>query len=209
MKLYNYWRSSASYRVRLALHSKGLDFEYVPVHLLRDGGEQHQPAYRERNPLRQVPLLVLEDGKEIAQSMAILEYLEEVHPEPPLLPEDPVERAKARQIAEMINAGIQPLHNLSVTQHLQSLGVDGKEWTVHWIARGLEAVEAVVRRSAGTYCVGDRPSFADVCLIPQLYSARRFGVDVEVYPTLLRVEAACQELLAFQAAAPDKQPDAA
>ena len=206
MKLHAYWRSSASWRARIGFAWKGLPYEYVPVHLLR--GEQVADSYKALNPMGQVPLLVLDDGRTIAQSLAILEYLEETHPEPALLPKDPVDRAHARQVAEMINAGIQPLQNVGVQKHVASLGADEKAWAVHWISKGLSALEAVTARTSGRYCVKDAVSIADVCLVPQLYAARRFAVDMSAYPTLLRIEAACAELPAFQAAHADRQPDA-
>lgn len=208
MKLYGYWRSSASWRVRIALNLKGLGYEYVPVHLVRDGGEQHGADHQARNPMRQVPVLEVEGGRLISQSLAILEYLEEVHPEPALLPADPLLRAKVRQLAETMNSGIQPLHNLAVLQHVQSLGMDSKAWGAHWVNRGLQALEAVVAESAGRFCVGDQPTFADACLVPQLYAARRFDADLSLAPTLLRVEEACAALEAFQKAHADNQPDA-
>ncbi|HEY0840295.1 MAG TPA: maleylacetoacetate isomerase [Vulgatibacter sp.] len=206
MKLHGYWRSSASWRARIALAWKGMPYEYVPVHLLR--GEQVAEGYRAKNPMGQVPLLVLDDGRHIAQSMAILEYLEEVHPEPALLPKDPVDRAHARQLAEMINSGIQPLQNIGVQRHVASLGADEKAWTIHWITKGLAALEAVTRHTSGRYCVKDSVSFADVCLVPQLYGARRFSLDMSAYPTLLRIEEACAALPAFKSAHADNQPDA-
>jgi maleylpyruvate isomerase len=211
VKLYGYWRSSASWRVRIGLELKGLSYDYVPVHLVEGGGQQHAEAHRRRNPLRQVPVLELEsEGTThlLGQSMAILEYLEETYPTPPLLPRDPFARARVRQIAESINSGIQPLQNLAVLQHVKSIGADDKAWAVHWIGRGMEAVEALVRASAGTFCVGDQPTFADACLVPQLYAMRRFGLEEEKFPTLLRIEQACAELPAFQRAHASAQPDA-
>ena len=211
MKFYGYWRSSASWRVRIALQLKGLSYDYVPVHLLEGGGQQHGDAHRSRNPMRQVPVLEVEAGGAthlLGQSMAILEYLEETYPTPPLLPRDPFARAKARQIAEAINSGIQPLQNLSVLQHLKSLGADDQAWGRHWVGRGLEAVETLVRGSAGTFCVGDEPTFADCCLVPQLYAARRFALEIERFPTLLRIEQTCAALPAFQRAHASAQPDA-
>lgn len=207
--LYGYWRSSCSWRVRIALAHKGLDVRHEAVHLVRDGGAQHRAAHRERNAARQVPVLEV-DGAPIAQSMAILEYLEERWPEPPLLPADPLDRARARQLAELINSGIQPLQNLAVLQHVEvEHGAEArKAWGAYWIARGLAALEAQAERTAGRYCVGGTVSFADLCLVPQLYNARRFGLALHAYPTLLRVEAACNELPAFMAAHPDVQPDA-
>lgn len=208
MRLYNYWRSSASWRVRIALAHKGLPYEYVPIHLVREGGAQHQEAYRSQNPMRQVPLLVLDDGRSLAQSVAILEYLEEVHPTPPLLPEDPFLRGKVRQLVEIVNSGIQPLQNLAVSQRLRELGVDVDAWIREWIERGLDALEREVSRTAGRFCVGDAPSLADVLLVPQMYSSRRFGVEPSVYTNLHRIEKTCMELPAFQAAHPSAQPDA-
>lgn len=208
MKLHGYWRSSASWRVRLALEWKGLAYENLPVHLVQDGGQQHTEAYRAKNPMRQVPLLELDQGRALTQSLAILEYLEEVHPVPALLPEDPFLRAKVRQIAEIVNAGIQPLQNLGTLQRVQALGGDSKDWAREWIERGLAAVEQELSRYAGAFCVGDQLTFADLCLIPQLYGARRFEVDLAPYPHATRIEAACAELPAFRRAHPESQPDA-
>lgn len=211
MRLYNYWRSSASWRVRIALELKGLSYEYVPVHLVRGGGEQHQADHRARNPMRQVPVLEVEEGGKVqllTQSLAILEYLEERYPEPPLLPADPIGRARVRALAEVMNSGIQPLHNLSVIQYVKEQGGDEKAFAAHWVRRGLEALEAMVQPWAGRFCHGDAPTFADVCLVPQLYAARRFGVEVDRYPTLQRIEAACAELPAFRRAHAEAQPDA-
>lgn len=208
MKLYSYWRSSCSWRVRIALNLKGLSYEYEAVHLVRGGGEQHAEAYRRLNPLRQVPTLVTGDGTAITQSLAILEYLEETHPAPPLLPEGALARARVRQLAEVVNAGIQPVQNASVLKQLEAMGQDKQAWAASFIARGLAALEAMARETAGAYLVGDAVSFADCCLVPQLYNARRWGVELTPYPTLTRVEATCQELEAFEAAHPDRQPDA-
>jgi maleylpyruvate isomerase len=213
LRLYGYWRSSCSWRVRIALNLKGLPYEYVPVHLLQDGGQQHSEAHRARNPMRTVPVLELPDasGKPqyLSQSLAILEYLEECHPTPALLPQDPLARARVRMLAEMVNSGIQPLQNLSVMQHVKGqLAQDDKAWSAHWITRGLTALQQSVQESAGRYCVGDSVSFADVCLIPQLYASRRFGVDPAAFPVLSRIEAECEKLPAFQAAHASRQPDA-
>ncbi|MBZ4419363.1 maleylacetoacetate isomerase [Myxococcus sp. RHSTA-1-4] len=214
LRLHNYWRSSASWRVRLGLHLKGLKFEYVPVHLLQDGGQQNTEAYRALNPMRTVPTLewTEDDGtaRRLSQSLPILEYLEARFPSPAFLPKDLYLQAKTRMLAEMVNSGIQPLQNLAVLQRIKGeLKADDKAWGAHWNVRGLEALEAAVKPLAGRYCVGDEVSLADICLVPQLYGARRFAVDLTPYPTLLRIEAACNELPAFQAAHPDRQPDAA
>ena len=209
MKLYNYWRSSASWRVRIALHYKGVPFEYVPVQIVER--EQNQPEYGKKNPMQQVPTLECEeDGRlvHLAQSLAILEYLEERYPTPPLLPAGRVARARARQLAECVNAGIQPFQNLPVLGFIKDdLGGDSAAFARRWNTRGLEALE-VLAQGAGRFLVGDAPSIADVCLIPQLYSARRFGVELQAFPTLVRIEKACEELTAFASAHPDRQPDA-
>jgi maleylpyruvate isomerase len=212
MRLYNYWRSSCSWRVRIALRLKGLDFEYVPVHLVKDGGAQHSEAYRALNPLRTVPTLEFtHEGRvhHLSQSLAILEYLEERYPSPALLPADPLLRARVRMLSEVVNSGIQPLHNLAVTQRIKTeLRGDDTAWNAYWIDRGLAALQALAGETAGRYCVGDAVSFADICLVPQLYAARRFGVDLGPYALLTRVEAACAQSPAFQAAHADRQPDA-
>ncbi|HET6346539.1 MAG TPA: maleylacetoacetate isomerase, partial [Myxococcota bacterium] len=164
MRLYNYWRSSSSWRVRIALAHKGLAYEYVPVNLIRDGGEQHRESYVGLNPMGEVPTLTFEeDGQTVAlaQSMAILEYLEERHPDPPLLPREPVRRAKVRQLANMVNAGIQPLQNLAVLSYVEgALRGDKNAWAAHWIERGLVALEKEAHRTAGKAMVGDDVSFA-------------------------------------------------
>jgi maleylpyruvate isomerase len=212
MRLYGYWRSSSSWRVRIALHLKGIAFDYVPVHLLHEGGEHRRDDHRARNPMEQVPVLelVTPDGQRwhLAQSLAILEYLEEVKPDPPLLPRDPLQRARVRELAEIVNAGVQPFQNLAVQQHVKELGGDPAAWTRHYVGKGLAALEARARVTAGRYLVGDEVSFADACLVPQLYSARRFGVELTACPTLVRIDAALAELPAFQAAHADRQPDA-
>ena len=207
MKLFNYWRSSASWRVRIGLNLKGVAYEYVPVHLTRDGGEQNDVAYRELNPMAQVPALVLDDGAVLFQSIAILEWLEETWPEPPLLPSDPIERARARAIAEIVNSGIQPMQNLAVTHAVKSMGGDVDAWLRRFVGHGLEAIESAAATTRGRFLVGDHPSFADICLVPQLASARRFGVSVDGLDGLLAVEAACNDLAAFRDAHPDRQPD--
>jgi maleylpyruvate isomerase len=210
MRLYNYWRSSASWRARIALAYKGIPFEYRSVDLVREGGEQNSATYvAEINPLSQVPVLELEDGRRIAQSLAILEYLEERYPEPALLPSEPWLRARARQLAEMVNAGIQPFQNTPTTGYVQTrLRGDIPDWLRFFLDRGLRALERTARETAGTFLVGSHPTFADVCLVPQLYSARRFDIPLAPFPTLVRVEAACNALPAFTSAHPDRQPDA-
>jgi maleylpyruvate isomerase len=208
MIFYDYWRSSSAWRVRTALHFKGVPFERRVVNLIKDGGEQHAAEFQALNPSRQVPVLITDDGRAIAQSMAIVAYLEERFPAPPLLPADAWLRARARQLAEIVNSGTQPLQNLSLLDHVQQRGLDRNEWARHFIARGLAALEAAAQETAGAFLVGDAVSLADLYLVPQLYNARRWNVDVAPYPTLLRVEATCAALPAFVAAHPDAQSDA-
>jgi len=212
--LYTYWRSSAAYRVRIALELKGLAWDARPVHLVREGGEQHLDAYRALNPQQLVPTL-LHDGHTLTQSLAIVEYLDERFPQVPLLPADAAGRARVRALAQLVACDIHPINNLRVMQYLErnlQLPADARtQWTLHWIAEGLAAMEAMLAssRDTGTFCHGDRPGLADLCLLPQLYNAHRFGLDLTPYPTLLRIEAACQALDAFDRARPQNQPDAA
>ena len=208
--LHNYWRSSASYRVRIALAFKGLVYEYVPVNLLKH--VQFGDAYRAKNTMAQVPTLEIaeDDGSVLAltQSLPIIEYLDERWHSPSLLPADRVLRAKARALAEIINAGIQPLQNLSVLGQIKELGADDKKWACGHIEKGLAALDVAARQTAGMFLVGNEPTVADVCLVPQLYASRRFGVDLAAWPRMLEIEERCQQLDAFLAAAPDRQPDA-
>lgn len=213
MKLYSFFRSSAAYRVRIALNLKSLDYEYAPVHLRRGGGEQFADAYRRLNPQSLVPTLV-EGGHALAQSLAIIEYLEETHAEPPLLPRAAADRAYVRALAQIVACEIHPLNNTRVLGYLSSeLGVSDEartRWYQHWVALGLEAFETRVAHDArtGRFCFGDTPGIADCCLVPQLANARRFECDLSGYPALVRIERACNELPAFQQAAPGRQPDA-
>jgi maleylpyruvate isomerase len=214
LKLYTYWRSTSTWRVRIALAWKALPHEVVPVHLLDGGGQQHGDAFRALNASAQVPVLVIDergpDGapRQLSQSMAILEYLEERHPTPPLLPADVWLRARARQLAQICVSGIQPMHNLTTINRVKESGGDEGAWVRHFIARGLASLEQTAVETAATFLVGDAPTFADVCLVPQLYAARRYAVDVSPFPTLARVEGTCAALPAFQAAHADAQPDA-
>ncbi|MGB6104541.1 MAG: maleylacetoacetate isomerase [Pusillimonas sp.] len=212
MKLYSYFRSSAAYRVRIALNLKGLAYDTVPVHLLKEGGQQFSASYRALNPTALVPTLV--DGDlSVPQSMAILEYLDETYPEPPLLPGDAVGRARVRAIAQSIACDIHPLNNLRVLRYLKhDMKVseqDKDAWYRHWIDVGLPAIEAMLANNAATgrFCHGDLPTLADLCLVPQLFNARRFGCDESAIPTIVRIDAACAELDAFSQAAPERQPD--
>ncbi len=213
LKLYGYWRSSAAYRVRIALNLKGLDYEQVPVHLIRDGGEQHAPDYALTHPQKLVP--VLQHGeRKVRQSLAIMEYLEELWPDPPLLPLAARDRARVRALALLIACDIHPLNNLRVLQYLErewnAPQPERDEWVRHWIAEGFRAFEAMLVEdlSRGAFCEGESPGIADGCLIPQVYNARRFGVDLEPFPTIRRIEAECLALPAFDAARPERQPDA-
>ena len=208
MKLYSYWRSSASWRVRIGLALKRVRYEYIAVNLIRDGGEQHGEAYRALNPMAQVPTLELDDGRQLSQSLAILEYLEETIPEPSILPRDPYLKARARQLAELVNAGIQPLQNTHTIKQLKARGVDEQEWLRYFVGRGLDGLEASAQPTAGTFLVGDSVTLPDICLVPQLQHARRFALDVARWPLLQRVEAACMQLEPFQLAAAERQPDA-
>ncbi len=213
LRLYSYWRSSAAYRVRIGLNLKGLAYETVPVHLLHDGGQQHQPDYAALNPQRMVPTL-RHGVRPIRQSLAILEYLEEIWPSPPLLPTTARERARVRSLAQLVASDIHPLNNLRVLRYFEShwqvpqTGRD--EWIRHWIVEGFDALEALLRDddATGAYCHGQTPGLADCCLIPQVFNAHRFGVDMKVFPTIARIEAACLELPAFIEAQPQNQPDA-
>lgn len=212
LQLYNYWRSSASYRVRIALALKGLPYQYLPIHLLKEGGQQFSAAYRELNPQSRVPTLVA-NGKHLTQSMAIIEWLEETYPQPALLPSDALARARVRSLAQILVADVQPLQNVAVTRYLtEVLQLDKaavKAWMFEWMQRGMSAFEAGLHSVAtGNYCHGDTPTLADTCLVPQMYSARRFGLNLEQFPHMLRIEANCQALAAFQNAAPELQPDA-
>ena len=210
MKLFGYWRSSCSWRVRIGLELKGITYQQEAVHLLKDGGQQHQKAFLEMNPSAQVPVLVLDDGTTLSQSIAILEYLEEAHPEPPLLPGDPIARAEVRRMVEVVNSGIQPLQNLGVLQHLAKVAPEADKiaWAKHHVEKGLRSLELMAQSTAKTYLHGEAPGLADACLVPQLYNARRFELDLDTFPTLVRVDQACSKLESFERAHPNKQPDA-
>ena len=213
MELYTYFRSSAAYRVRIALNVKQLEADYRYVHLVRDGGEQHHPGFHKLNPQERVPVFV-DNGTPFTQSMAIVEYLEEIHPNPPLLPDDVADRAWVRSIANVVACDIHPINNLGVLQYLEKeFKADEaarRRWVQHWIGRGFKALEEILVRDprVKTYCYGDKVTAADVFLVPQVYNAKRFGVDMSAYPTLARISDACMKLDAFAKAAPDKQRDA-
>lgn len=209
MKLHGYFRSSAAYRVRIALNLKGLGAEHLPHHLRK--GEQCAPGYLAINPQGLVPALEDDAGAVLTQSVAIIEWLDETHPNPPLLPNDPLQRAKVRAFALAIACDTHPVQNLKVLARLRELGLPEEkvqDWAA-WVNReGLSACEMLISAEPGPFCFGDAPTLADLCLVPQLANARRFGVDVAVYPRLLKAEAAAKALAAFASAAPEKQPDA-
>ncbi|WP_206997317.1 maleylacetoacetate isomerase [Trinickia mobilis] len=213
MKLYSYFRSSASYRVRIALNLKNLPYDYVPIHLVRSGGEQLTPEYRKLSPDALVPTLV--DGNAvIQQSVAIIEYLEETHPNPPLLPRAPLDRAYVRALALQIACEIHPLNNLRVLKYLKhELKVDEapkSAWYRHWIESGFGTFEGRIANDArtGKFCFGDTPTLADLCLVPQVFNAQRFNVDTQRYPTIQRIYDHAMQFDAFASAAPGQQPDA-
>lgn len=214
IKLYTYFRSSAAYRVRIALNLKGLSFESIPVHLLRDGGAQHSADYVRLNATRLVPTLV--DGAlTTGQSLAIIEYLEESYGAPPLLPADPPGRARVRALSQSIACEIHPLNNLRVLQYLEhELKIDESaraKWYRHWVTLGFTALESMLEKSSetGAFCHGNSPTMADCCLIPQVANARRFNTALELFPYIRRIESACLALPEFEHVAPENQPDAA
>jgi len=213
IKLYGYWRSTAAYRVRLALNIKQIAYAQESVHLVKDGGEQHLPEFKSLNPQGLVPALV-DDGKVISQSLAILEYLEEKYPQQPLLPNGLVERAIVRQLCQIIACDLHPLNNLRVLNYLSNdLNIEDAaktKWYHHWLALGFDAFSEIVEKygSNGSYCLGGELTMADVCLIPQLYNANRFGFSLEAYPRLKEINENCLKLTRFQDAVPENQPDA-
>ena len=212
MKLYTYFRSSAAYRVRIALSLKGLSYDAVPVHLLKDGGQHLQDEYRKINPSGLVPSFQ-DDRITLTQSMAIIEYLEEIHPEPPLLPKDAPGRGRVRELAQIIGCDIHPVNNLRVLNYLvKHMGFSDQaktEWYRHWVTEGFQSLEAHLARDpgAGPFCHGDHPTIADCYLVPQVFNAQRFNIDVSAYPNIDRINSLCIELPAFRAAHPSHQPD--
>jgi maleylacetoacetate isomerase len=210
VKVYTYFRSSAAYRLRIALNFKGLSGDMVSIHLQKDGGQNRKPEYRAINPQMRVPALRLDSGEVLTQSLAIIEYLDEVDPQPPLLPRDPVERAKVRALALAIACDIHPLNNTSPLRYLKNvLGQEQSKidaWYHHWVLEGFEALETMVR--PGPYAFGGEVTLADVCLVPQIYNARRLKVPLERFPKLVAIDAACAKLPAFEQARPENQPDA-
>lgn len=207
VRLYGYWRSSSTWRVRIGLALKKVAYETVPVHL--KAGQQHSPEHQAKNPLAQVPVLEIDDLR-LTQSVAILEYLEERFAEPALLPAETAARARVRELTEVVNSGTQPLQNFGVLKHLGTTAPDADPaaWGRHFIERGLAAFETCAARSGGRFSVGDQVTLADLALVPQLYNARRFETDLSQFPTLERIEDTCLSLDAFSESHPDRQPDA-
>jgi maleylacetoacetate isomerase len=210
VKLYSYFRSSAAYRVRIALNHKGIAYETAPIHLVKDGGHNRRPEFRAVNPQMRVPVLVTPAGDVLIQSLAIIEYLEETHPEPALLPEDPIARAKVRALAELVACDIHPLNNIGSLRYLKNtMGQEQSAidaWYHHWVIAGFEALEALIE--PGPYSCGEQVTLADLSLVPQVYNARRLKVPLDKFPKIVGVDAACMALAAFDRARPENQPDA-
>jgi len=209
MKLYDYFRSSAAYRVRIALNLKRLSYDAVPIHLSKDGGRHKTPEYRAINPQMRVPALVLSNGDRLIQSLAIIEYLDETFPDPALLPVEAVERAQVRAVAQIIACDIHPINNSGTLAYLRKLGHDQAqidEWYASWILSGFEAIETMIR--PGPYAFGSHITIADLCIVPQVFNARRFKVPLDRFPKIAGVYAACDKLAAFDKARSENQPDA-
>jgi len=213
MKLYTFFRSSASYRVRIALHLKNIPYDQAPIHLRRGGGEQLSAAYKAINPQGLVPALE-DNGKILTQSLAIIEYLEEKYPKPPIFPADPADKALVRSMAMVIACEVHPIQNLRVLNYVKATynqtDAQVNQWAQHWIDLGLAALEQMIlaQPKRGKFCFGDAPTLADICLVPQLGNARRYGCDLAKHPTIVEIEKSCMALPAFADAAPEKQPDA-
>ena len=210
VKLYSFFRSSAAFRVRIALNLKNIPYEMQSVHLSKEGGHNRKPDYRAVNPQMKVPALVLDNGETLIQSLAIMDYLEETHPQPPLLPKDPLARARVRAIAQIIACDIHPIDNTAPLRYLKNvLGHDQPAidaWYHHWILEGFEAIEALI--SPAPYCFGTQVTLADVCLVPQVANARRLKVPLERFPKIVSAEQACLKMPVFDKARPENQPDA-
>jgi len=210
VKLYSYFRSSAAYRVRIAFNVKGLGYDMIPIHLQKEGGINRKPEYRAINPLMRVPALTLDSGEVLTQSLAIIDYIDETHPQPPLLPQDAIKRAKVRAAAQLIACDIHPLNNLSALRYLKNkLGQEQAAidtWYHHWILEGFTALEASL--APGPYAFGADVTLADICLVPQVANARRLKVPLDAFPGIVAVDAACAKLPAFEKARPENQPDA-
>lgn len=210
MKLYSFFRSSAAYRVRIALNLKGIAYETASVHLVKDGGHNKRPEFRAMNPQMRVPALVTATGDVLIQSLAIIDYLDETHPTPPLLPKEPIARAQARALAQIVACDIHPLNNIGSLRYLkrelhqEQAAIDA--WYHHWVLTGFEAIEALVR--PGPYACGGAVTVADLCLVPQVYNARRLNVPLDKFPKIVAIDTACLTLPAFDRARPENQPDA-
>nr|XP_020446708.1 maleylacetoacetate isomerase isoform X1 [Monopterus albus] len=201
--LHGYFRSSCSWRVRIAFALKGIEYDQVPVNLIQDGGQQHTEQFKTLNPMQQVPAVEI-DGFTFSQSLAVIQYIDETRPGPRLLPADSKKRAQVRMISDLIASGIQPLQNLHV---IQKIGADKVHWAQYFIERGFQALEPILKQTAGKYCVGDEISMADICLVPQVYNAERFKVDVGQYPTIKKINQTLVEIEAFKVSHPSCQPD--
>ncbi|XP_049451674.1 maleylacetoacetate isomerase isoform X2 [Epinephelus fuscoguttatus] len=201
--LHGYFRSSCSWRVRIAFALKGIEYDQAPVNLIKDGGQQLTEQYKALNPMQQVPAVEI-DGITLSQSLAVIQYIDETRPGPRLLPVHPKKRAQVRMISDVIASGIQPLQNLYV---IQKIGAEKVQWAQHFIERGFQALEPILKQTAGKYCVGDEISMADICLVPQVYNAERFKVDVGQYPTIKRLNQTLLEIEAFKVSSPSCQPD--
>jgi maleylpyruvate isomerase len=210
VKLYSYFRSSADYRVRIALNLKGLPYEQAFIHLTKDGGQQRAPEFRAVNPQMRVPALVLSSGEVLTQSLAIVEYLDEIQPDPPLLPADAIARAKVRALAQIVACDIHPINNLVVLQYLKRTlhheQPDIDTWYRHWVTEGFNAIEAMIEPAP--YLCGAHVTLADICLVPQMFNARRLKVPLDRFPKIVAADAACLKLAAFDKARPENQPDA-
>jgi maleylpyruvate isomerase len=210
VQLYSYFRSSAAYRVRIALNLKGIPYDTVPIHLQKEGGINRKPEFRAINPHMRLPALRLDSGDMLIQSLAIIDYLDDIHPQPPLLPQDPIAKAKVRAIAQVIACDIHPLNNLGPLRYLKNvLGQDQSKidaWYHHWVHDGFQAVEEMI--SPGPYTFGSEITLADICLVPQVYNARRLKTPLDKYPKIVAIDAACNKLAAFDKARPESQPDA-
>jgi len=210
VQLYSYFRSSAAYRVRIALNLKGIPYDTVPIHLQKEGGINRKPEFRAINPHMRLPALRLDSGDLLIQSLAIIDYLDDIHPQPPLLPQDPIVKAKVRAIAQVIACDIHPLNNIGPLRYLKNvMGQDQSKidaWYHHWVHDGFQAVEEMI--SPGPYTFGSEITLADICLVPQVYNARRLKTPLDKYPKIVAIDAACNKLAAFDKARPENQPDA-
>ncbi|XP_047677047.1 maleylacetoacetate isomerase isoform X2 [Tachysurus fulvidraco] len=208
--LHGYFRSSCSWRVRIAFALKGIEYDQEPVNLVKDGGQQLTEQYKTVNPMQQVPAVTI-DGITLSQSLAIIQYIDETRPRPPFLPADLQQRAQVRMISDLIASGIQPLQSTSfITKNIyviQKVGEEKVQWAQHFINKGFKALESILKQTSGTYCVGNEISMADICLVPQVYNAERFKVDLDQYPTIKRINQTLMDLEAFKISHPSCQPD--